>query len=172
MQTTPDVAVIDLEDSVPRPPSLGVGADRDPRHGHDRLDVGLVHTVDNHGHVELVVDQRVHREVGRVHTLFINAETGFAYANGSDRCDGGLHMVDVRNPLQPRFAGCFFESRSSATTPSARMFRDCGIAVPTVAEHTCYEEPHLNTILKKGGMRGVAATADVSSSMDHLRGQR
>jgi choice-of-anchor B domain-containing protein len=54
-------------------------------------------------------------EVGRVHTLFINQETGFAYANGSDRCEGGLHMVDVRNPLQPRFAGCF--SDASPGTP-------------------------------------------------------
>lgn len=49
-------------------------------------------------------------EVGRVHTLFINQTTGFAYANGSDRCDGALHMVDVRNPRQPRFAGCFADA--------------------------------------------------------------
>lgn len=46
-------------------------------------------------------------EVGRVHTLFINTETGFAYANGSDRCESGVHMVDVRNPRKPVFAGCF-----------------------------------------------------------------
>lgn len=49
-------------------------------------------------------------EVGRVHTLFINTETGFAYANGSDRCSGGLHMVDVRVPRRPRFAGCFADA--------------------------------------------------------------
>jgi choice-of-anchor B domain-containing protein len=49
-------------------------------------------------------------EVGRVHTLFINQETGFAYANGSDRCAGGLHMVDVRVPRKPRFAGCFSDA--------------------------------------------------------------
>src|SRR5262245_25270145 len=48
--------------------------------------------------------------VGPVHTLFINQETGFAYANGSDQCSGGLHMVDVRNPRQPRFAGCFADA--------------------------------------------------------------
>lgn len=49
-------------------------------------------------------------EVGRVHTLFINTETGFAYANGSDRCGAGLHMVDVRDPRRPRFAGCFADA--------------------------------------------------------------
>lgn len=43
----------------------------------------------------------------RAHTLAINEMTGFAYAAGSkDTCAGGLHMVDVRNPRQPVFAGC------------------------------------------------------------------
>jgi choice-of-anchor B domain-containing protein len=43
----------------------------------------------------------------RAHTLAINEATGFAYAAGSrDTCGGGLHMVDIRNPRQPVFAGC------------------------------------------------------------------
>ncbi len=43
----------------------------------------------------------------RAHTLAINDATGFAYAAGSrDTCAGGLHMVDIRNPLAPVFAGC------------------------------------------------------------------
>ena len=41
------------------------------------------------------------------HTLAINEESGFAYAVGTNTCAGGLHMVDVRNPLAPAFAGCF-----------------------------------------------------------------
>ena len=44
---------------------------------------------------------------GRAHTLAINEATGFAYAAGSrDTCRGGLHMVDIRHPVAPVFAGC------------------------------------------------------------------
>ncbi|MBD0324989.1 MAG: choice-of-anchor B family protein [Pyrinomonadaceae bacterium] len=44
----------------------------------------------------------------RAHTLAINEQTGFAYAAGSsDTCSGGLHMINVQNPLAPTFAGCF-----------------------------------------------------------------
>ena len=41
------------------------------------------------------------------HTVAINEETGFLYAVGSKTCAGGLHMVDVRTPAAPVFAGCF-----------------------------------------------------------------
>jgi choice-of-anchor B domain-containing protein len=50
---------------------------------------------------------------GDAHTVFLNNETGFAYATGTfdntlfRNCGGGLHMVDVRDPKNPRFAGCF-----------------------------------------------------------------
>lgn len=40
----------------------------------------------------------------------INEETGFAYligSTGTRPCGGGAHMVDVRNPVKPTFAGCF-----------------------------------------------------------------
>jgi choice-of-anchor B domain-containing protein len=44
----------------------------------------------------------------RTHTLTINEETGVLYAAGSaDTCSGGLHMVNVKNPRQPTFIGCF-----------------------------------------------------------------
>ena len=45
--------------------------------------------------------------VGRVHTLFINTETGFAFANGSDQCSGAIYILDVRDPRRPRRAGCY-----------------------------------------------------------------
>ena len=44
---------------------------------------------------------------GTAHNIVINEETGFAYAVGSDTCFGGLHIVDIRDPLHPTFAGCY-----------------------------------------------------------------
>jgi choice-of-anchor B domain-containing protein len=44
---------------------------------------------------------------GSAHNVAINEETGFAYAVGSNTCGGGLHMVDVSDPTNPSFAGCF-----------------------------------------------------------------
>ncbi len=49
-------------------------------------------------------------EVASVHNIVINEETGFAYAVGSrgggESCGGGLHMIDIREPTSPKFAGC------------------------------------------------------------------
>ena len=43
----------------------------------------------------------------RAHNLAINEETGYAYAVGTNTCAGGLHIVDVADPLHPSFAGCY-----------------------------------------------------------------
>ncbi len=45
------------------------------------------------------------------HNIIINEDTGFAYAVGSSgggqTCGGGLHMVNIQDPTNPTFAGCF-----------------------------------------------------------------
>jgi choice-of-anchor B domain-containing protein len=45
------------------------------------------------------------------HNIVINEKTGFAYpvgnSMGGETCGGALHMVDVRDPQRPRFAGCY-----------------------------------------------------------------
>ncbi len=43
------------------------------------------------------------------HNIAINEDTGFAYAVGTNTCAGGLHMIDVRTPTRPSFAGCYSE---------------------------------------------------------------
>jgi choice-of-anchor B domain-containing protein len=52
--------------------------------------------------------------IGSAHNIAINEETGFAYVVGarsnpgiSDCVGGGLHIVDIREPSNPVFAGCF-----------------------------------------------------------------
>ncbi|MDX1661672.1 MAG: choice-of-anchor B family protein, partial [Gemmatimonadota bacterium] len=50
-------------------------------------------------------------EVHSAHNIVINTDSGFAYAvgagGGGETCGGGLHMIDIRDPLNPTFAGCF-----------------------------------------------------------------
>ena len=48
----------------------------------------------------------------QAHNLAINTATGYAYVVGSNNgpCPKGLHMVDIRTPLQPAYAGCFIDS--------------------------------------------------------------
>lgn len=41
------------------------------------------------------------------HNIAIDERSGFAYILGSNTCSGGLHIVDIRNPRKPSFAGCF-----------------------------------------------------------------
>ncbi len=49
-----------------------------------------------------------------VHTLAIDTAAGTAFAvgssNGGETCAGGLHMIDIRTPTAPAFAGCFAET--------------------------------------------------------------
>ncbi|XP_065834342.1 uncharacterized protein [Oscarella lobularis] len=46
-------------------------------------------------------------EFGNCHNVVGNEDTGFMYCVGSRTCSGGLHMVDVSNPNDPQYAGCF-----------------------------------------------------------------
>ncbi len=56
-------------------------------------------------------------EFGNAHNIVINEQTGFAYAVGTDSvfggpggvCNSGLHMMDLSNPIEPSFEGCFSE---------------------------------------------------------------
>ncbi|MYB06792.1 MAG: choice-of-anchor B family protein [Gemmatimonadetes bacterium] len=53
----------------------------------------------------------VYRGIASAHNLVMDAESGFAFpvgsSGGGETCGGGLHMVDVRDPKAPVFAGCF-----------------------------------------------------------------
>jgi choice-of-anchor B domain-containing protein len=50
------------------------------------------------------------------HNIVMNEESGFAYvvgaSMGGETCGGGLHMIDVREPKNPKFAGCFSDTRT------------------------------------------------------------
>ena len=59
------------------------------------------------------VETAHYAQVTQAHNLAINEETGFAYIVGANdggiTCGGGLHMVNIQDPLHPTFAGCFVD---------------------------------------------------------------
>ena len=52
--------------------------------------------------------------IATAHNLVIDTQSGFAFpvgaSGGGDTCGGGLHMIDIRNPLTPTFAGCYTDT--------------------------------------------------------------
>jgi len=60
-------------------------------------------------HVRQLTEDLVYRDNGLTssHNIVINEETAFAYSVGSTTCRGGLHAIDISEPKNPQFAGCF-----------------------------------------------------------------
>ena len=78
-------------------------------HGMQVFDLTRLREVDN-APATFTADA-VYTGVSNTHNLGINEESGFAYLVGTNTCgngeeNGGLHMVDISEPLNPTFAGC------------------------------------------------------------------
>ena len=83
-------------------------ADNVGEHGMQVFDLTRLRNVDS---APVIFDSdAIYRGVASVHNVVINEETGFAFLVGGGQggitC-GGMHMVDIRNPKEPTFAGCF-----------------------------------------------------------------
>ena len=56
----------------------------------------------------LVLTETAHYgEMNNTHNIVGNEDTGYMYAVGTSTCRSGLHMINVRDPTNPQFAGCF-----------------------------------------------------------------
>ncbi|QXD14008.1 choice-of-anchor B family protein [Rhodocaloribacter litoris] len=78
-------------------------------HGMQVFDLTRLRSVENPP-VTFTEDAHYDR-INSAHNIVINEETGFAYtvggSMGGETCGGGLHMIDLREPKNPQFAGCF-----------------------------------------------------------------
>ena len=56
----------------------------------------------------------VYRGIASAHNLAVDTLSGLIIATGANSggntCGGGLHLIDVREPKAPRFAGCFTDT--------------------------------------------------------------
>ena len=84
-------------------------ADNAGEHGMQVFDLTRLRDVTN---PPVDFDEDAHyAEFASAHNIVINEASGFAYvvggSGGGETCGGALHMVDIRDPGNPTFAGCF-----------------------------------------------------------------
>lgn len=86
-----------------------VVADNVGAHGMQVMDLTRLREFD--GEPITFDEDALYTNVNSVHNIVINEQTGYAYAVGSsgggETCGGGLHMINIQEPLNPTFAGCF-----------------------------------------------------------------
>ena len=58
----------------------------------------------------------IYVDFANAHNIAINESTGFAYVVGSNTCSGGLHMVNINDPINPMFAGCHSDAGAAHDT--------------------------------------------------------
>lgn len=78
-------------------------------HGMQVFDLSQL--LDASGEPRIFQETAHYDRIASAHNIVINEETGFAYvvgaSMGGETCGGALHMIDVRDPVNPTFAGCF-----------------------------------------------------------------
>ncbi|MGH7482314.1 MAG: choice-of-anchor B family protein, partial [Longimicrobiales bacterium] len=62
-------------------------------------------------------DEDAHYDgIASAHNIVIDTASGFAFtvgnSSGGETCGGGLHIIDIRQPTEPTFAGCFADPQT------------------------------------------------------------
>ncbi len=88
-------------------------ADRANSHGVQIFDLTRLRGVSNNTTFSA---DAVYSGIGSAHNIAINEATGFAYVVGASQCAGGLHMLDLADPVDPVFVGCHSDQGYSHDT--------------------------------------------------------
>lgn len=83
-------------------------------HGVQSFDLTKLRNFD--GEVLTYTEDALYEDLANAHNIAINEQTGFAYVTGvttAETCGArfatGLHILDVNDPKNPVFAGCYFD---------------------------------------------------------------
>ena len=76
-------------------------------HGMQVFDLRQLRDLKPSRRVQELEETAFYGEFGSAHNIVANEETGYMYSVGSRTCTSGLHMVNVNDPTNPQFAGCF-----------------------------------------------------------------
>ncbi|MCG8467253.1 MAG: choice-of-anchor B family protein [Gemmatimonadetes bacterium] len=104
-----------------------VVADNAGQHGIQVFDLTRLRDVTD-APVEFTEDAN-YTEFASAHNIVINEESGFAYvvggSGGGETCGGALHMVDLRDPKNPTFAGCYADPNTGQNGPGYTHDAQC-----------------------------------------------
>ena len=120
-------------------------ADNAGPHGMQVFDLATLRVTDN---MPATLEARtIYRGVRSAHNVIINEATGFAFlvgfsAGGEHNCASGLHMVNIQDPANPFFAGCFTDTtteiRGAASTHDAQCVTYAGPDVAHLGREICF----------------------------------
>jgi len=114
-----------------------VVADNAGNHGMQVFDLTQLRDFD--GTPMTFEETTLYDRVNSAHNVVINTDTGFAYivgaGGGGETCGGGLHMVNIQNPTQPAFAGCFADPSTGRTGTGYTHDAQCVVYEGPDAEH-------------------------------------
>ena len=81
-------------------------ADNTGNHGMQVFDLTSLRNYN--GTPTVFVETFLYTGFQKAHNIFINEDTGYAYAVGTETCGpGGLHVIDINTPTLPAYVGCF-----------------------------------------------------------------
>ncbi len=136
-------------------------ADRANDHGVQVFD--LRHLRDVQDAPVTFQEATVYGRIASAHNIVINEATGFAYvvaaSSGGDTCGRGLHMIDIRTPASPSFAGCFADHSTGREGSGYTHDAQCIV-------YAGPDEEHLGREICLGANEDALSIADVTDKND------
>lgn len=137
-------------------------ADGSGQHGMQVFDLNHLLTVTE---PQTFATDAFYPDFGSAHNIVINEDTGFAYAvgvnSGGETCGGGLHMIDINEPLNPTFVGCFGHEGTGRAGTGYSHDAQCVIYNGPDTEHAGKE-------ICFGGNETAVSIADVSDKSNPI----
>ncbi len=97
--------------------------------------------------------------IASAHNIVINEDVGYAYAvgvnGGGDTCGGGLHMINIQDPANPIFAGCFSDPATGNNRTGYSHDAQC-------VEYHGPDEEHVGKDICFGSNETALSVADVT----------
>ncbi len=114
-----------------------VVADGAQQHGMQIFDLRRLR--DWPGEFQVYEPDVLYTGIASSHNIVINEVTGYAYAvgnsSGGETCGGALHMIDINEPKNPTFVGCFNDPETGSNGSGATHDAQCVVYDGPDAEH-------------------------------------